>query len=138
MNIINAYAPHMDRSIEETDRFYADLATTHNKLPRCDLTFVLGDFNAKPGQPRDGEHCAGNWARGYRNRNGHLLATFCELHGLTATNTFFRKRAQNLTTWMSDTASTIKSTTCSVRRPSSSSARMPTHGAVPSLTPITS
>ncbi|KAE9339024.1 hypothetical protein PF008_g11762 [Phytophthora fragariae] len=47
MNIINAYAPHMGRSIEEADRFYADLATTHNKPPRRDLTFVLGDFNAK-------------------------------------------------------------------------------------------
>ncbi|KAE9088415.1 hypothetical protein PF010_g19389, partial [Phytophthora fragariae] len=55
MNTINAYAPHMGRSIEEADRFYADLATTHNKLPRRDLTFVLGDFNAKLGQPRDGE-----------------------------------------------------------------------------------
>ncbi|KAG6623384.1 putative EndonucleaseReverse transcriptase [Phytophthora cinnamomi] len=99
MNIINAYAPHMGRSIEETDRFYADLATTHNKLPRRDLTFVLGDFNAKLGQPHDGEHFVSNWARGYRNRNGHLLAAFCELHGLTATNTFFRKRAKNLTTW---------------------------------------
>ncbi|KAE9062823.1 hypothetical protein PF006_g31085 [Phytophthora fragariae] len=99
MNIINAYAPHMGRRIEEADRFYADLATTHNKLPRRDLTFVLGDFNAKLGQPRDGEQFVGNWARGYRNRNGHLLAAFCELHGLTATNTFFRKRAKNLTTW---------------------------------------
>ncbi|POM73362.1 Ubiquitin-conjugating enzyme E2, partial [Phytophthora palmivora] len=97
MNIINAYAPHMGRSIEEADRFYADLATTHNKLPRRDLTFVLGDFNAKLGQPH--EHFVGSWARGYRNRNGHLLAAFCELHELTATNTFFRKRAKNLTTW---------------------------------------
>ncbi|POM67071.1 RxLR effector candidate protein [Phytophthora palmivora] len=99
MNIINAYAPHMGRSIEEADRFYADLATTHNKLPRRDLTFVLGDFNAKLGQPHDGEHFVDSWARGYRNRNGHLLAAFCELHELTATNNFFRKRGKNLTTW---------------------------------------
>ncbi|OWZ15847.1 LOW QUALITY PROTEIN: Endonuclease Reverse transcriptase [Phytophthora megakarya] len=87
VNTINAYAPY----IEEVDIFATELATTHNKLQRWDLTFVLGDFNAKLGQPRDGEQFVGNWARGYRNRNGHLLADFCELRGLTATNTFFSR-----------------------------------------------
>ncbi|KAE8958308.1 hypothetical protein PR002_g30905 [Phytophthora rubi] len=64
----------MGRSIEEADRFYADLATTHNKLPRRDLTFVLSDFNAKLGQPRDGEQFrAKNLTTWTQRRVGHCI-----------------------------------------------------------------
>ncbi|OWZ01728.1 hypothetical protein PHMEG_00026831 [Phytophthora megakarya] len=126
------------RRTQAADIFDAELATTHNKLQRWDVTFVLGDFNAKLGQPRDGKQFVGNWARGYRNRNGHLLADFCELHGLTATNTFFSRMPRILqreNNGVSVTASTIKSATSSVQRPCSNFAQIPTPGVAHSRTP---
>ncbi|OWZ09125.1 RxLR effector protein [Phytophthora megakarya] len=99
VNIVNAYAPHSGYPIEAIDSFYAELNTALSKLPHRDTTFILGDFNAKIGQRRDNESFLGNWGRGRRNRNGHVLASFCDANDLFLTNTAFRKRARNITTW---------------------------------------
>ncbi|EGZ12325.1 hypothetical protein PHYSODRAFT_336759 [Phytophthora sojae] len=100
VNIVTAYAPHSGRPLAEVDRFYADLSDTLDQLPRRNIAFVTGDFNAKLGQQINGEAFMGPHARGIRNRNGHALADFCSTHLLFATNTGFQKRARHKTTWI--------------------------------------
>lgn len=99
MNIVNAYAPHSGYPVEAIDSFYVDLTTALFKLPHYDTTIILGDFNAKIGQRHDTESFLGQWGRGRRNRNGHVLASFGDANNLFITNTAFRKRARNITTW---------------------------------------
>ncbi|EGZ11774.1 hypothetical protein PHYSODRAFT_286822, partial [Phytophthora sojae] len=70
-----------------------------DQFPRRDITMLTGDFNAKLGQKTTGETFLGPHARGTRNRNGHLLAAFCDTYQLFATNTAFPKRAKNKITW---------------------------------------
>ena len=96
---MNAYAPHSGYPVAAIDGFYADLTKALSKLPQRDTTIILGDFNAKIGQRRNNESFLGQWGRGRRNRNGHILASFCDANDLVITNTAFRKRARNITTW---------------------------------------
>ncbi|EGZ23410.1 hypothetical protein PHYSODRAFT_284731, partial [Phytophthora sojae] len=70
-----------------------------DRFPRGDITMITGDFNAKPGQKTTGETFLRPHARGTRNRNGHLMAAFCDTYQLFATNTAFPKQAKNKTTW---------------------------------------
>ncbi|EGZ12997.1 hypothetical protein PHYSODRAFT_286527 [Phytophthora sojae] len=70
-----------------------------DQFPHRDITMITGDFNAKLGQKTTGETFLGPHARGTRIRNGHLMAAFCDIYQLFATNTAFPKRAKNKTTW---------------------------------------
>ena len=96
---MNAHAPHSGYPVAAIDGFYADLTKALSKLPQRDTTIILGDFNAKIGQRPDNESFLGQWGRGRRNRNGHILASFCDADDFFITNTAFRKRARNITTW---------------------------------------
>ncbi|RMX62413.1 hypothetical protein DD238_008359 [Peronospora effusa] len=79
--------------------YAVDLTTALSRLPQRDTTIILGDFNAKIGQRREHESFLGQWVRGRRNRNSHILASFCDANESFITNTAFRKRARNITTW---------------------------------------
>nr|CCA27271.1 endonucleasereverse transcriptase putative [Albugo laibachii Nc14] len=89
----------MGRSAEETEAFYDTLQQTIQRF-RQQLFFILGDFNAKIGQRREGETFLGLYSRGYRNANGIRLRDFCADNDLFLSNTaFYKKRARNITTW---------------------------------------
>ena len=89
----------MGRSAEETEAFYETLQQTIQRF-RQQLFFILGDFNAKIGQRREGETFLGLYSRGYRNANGIRLRDFCADNDLYLSNTaFYKKRARNITTW---------------------------------------
>ena len=99
MNIVNAYAPLSWYLVAAIDGIYANLNKALSKLPQRDTTIILGDFNAKIGQRRNNESFLGQWGRGRQNRNGYILASFCDANDFFITNTAFRKRARNITTW---------------------------------------
>ena len=99
VNIVNEYAPHSGYPVAANDGSYVDLNKVLSKLPQRDTTIILGDFNTKIGQRRDNDSFLGQRGCGWRNRNGHILASFCDANDLFITNTAFRKRARNITTW---------------------------------------
>ena len=47
---INAHAPTEEKTDEEKEKFYEDLQTIHNKIPKHDIVIILGDMNAKIGK----------------------------------------------------------------------------------------
>ena len=49
MSVIQVYTPTNVAADEEKEAFYHQLQTVYNKTPRRDVTFVIGDFNAKIG-----------------------------------------------------------------------------------------
>ena len=100
ISIIQAYAP-VDRSSDsEIQRFYKDLRTAHELSD--DKVLVLGDFNAKIGQPRKEENLImGSYGYGSRNERGEQLISYAYENKLSFINTFFKKRLSRRWTWMS-------------------------------------
>lgn len=99
-NIIQVYAPTADKPDETIEAFYSDLTNTLRKLPKNDITLIIGDFNAKIGQGRCGE-VIGPFGLGERNDRGDRLSTFAIEEQLVVTNTFFKLPPRRLYTWRS-------------------------------------
>jgi exonuclease III len=50
--LINAYAPTEDKTEEIKEQFYEDLQSIVDKVPKSDITILLGDVNGKLGKER--------------------------------------------------------------------------------------
>lgn len=99
--LISAYAPTLDSEDEPKDRFYSQLHTLFQSIPRDDKVILLGDFNARVGQNNHiWEGTIGRHGVGKCNENGLRLLTFCSQHNLVITNTCFQLRDMFKTTWM--------------------------------------
>ena len=48
-NIISIYAPTLKRTMEEKAQFYDQLDEALSEIPKCDCTFLVGEFNASVG-----------------------------------------------------------------------------------------
>lgn len=99
--IIQIYAPTEDKDEEEKDRFYESLDQTikeHRKGREC--LIVMGDFNGKVGNERDGS-TVGPFGLGIRNDKGERIVSFCKQHNLLVTNTWFQQKVRAQHTWKS-------------------------------------
>ena len=68
--------------------------------PRKDVLLIGGDFNAKIGQPADGEgKNIGRFSIGQWDSNEERLANFSLLNNLVVSSTTFRKKRHTLHTW---------------------------------------
>ena len=99
--LISAYAPTMTNPEEVKDKFYEELESLINKVPKQDKLIILGDFNARVGTDhRTWDGIIGKHGIGKCNSNGLLLLRMCAVHDLSITNTIFRQPNRNKTTWM--------------------------------------
>lgn len=99
-NIIQVYAPTADKADEIIEAFYNDLTNTLRRLPKNDLTIIMGDFNAKVGNGQF-EECIGPFGLGERNERGERLIDFVMEEQFIVTNTFFKLPPRRLYTWKS-------------------------------------
>ena len=99
--VINAYAPHSGRDATERREFYTQLQTEYQNLLRtAALIFIGGDFNAKIGlRSSPDETFLGKHGKGTRNASGHMMVDFLQENQLYATNTTFRNRMTNRSTF---------------------------------------
>uniref|UniRef100_A0A8D8YBA7 Craniofacial development protein 2 n=3 Tax=Cacopsylla melanoneura TaxID=428564 RepID=A0A8D8YBA7_9HEMI len=100
VNIIQVYAPTSDYSETEIDNFYAQVNKVVQSIPKKEVRIILGDFNAKIGKGRSGNH-VGPHGLGERNDNGDKLCTFAGENDLIIMNTFFELPPRRLYTWTS-------------------------------------
>ena len=99
--LISAYAPTMTNPEEVKDKFYEELESLIDKVPKKDKLIILGDFNARVGTDHQTwEGVIGRHGVGKCNSNGLLLLRLCTVHDLSITNTLFRQPNRNKTTWM--------------------------------------
>ncbi|KAH1010989.1 hypothetical protein HUJ04_000435 [Dendroctonus ponderosae] len=56
VNLIQMYAPTTAYSNGDVDQFYKQIADIIKALPQHDINIIMGDFNAKIGKGRTGEH----------------------------------------------------------------------------------
>eukprot|EP01041_Mallomonas_annulata_P006543 gene6543-13238_t len=86
LTIINVYAPTSQR-------------VNTNEESKSHYDFIAGDLNEKIGVKLDpAETFIGNYGKGTRNRNGHLLANFLQDQNLYITNTTFSQPFRHRTT----------------------------------------
>lgn len=99
LSIIQVYAPTEASTEEELELFYS----TIDKALRLSgkKIIVMGDFNAKIGQPNPNEIVTGNYGFGIRNGRGDRLIHFAYENNLNIMNTFFKKTKKQKWTWKS-------------------------------------
>uniref|UniRef100_A0A8D8SXR8 Craniofacial development protein 2 n=1 Tax=Cacopsylla melanoneura TaxID=428564 RepID=A0A8D8SXR8_9HEMI len=100
INILQVYAPTSDHTEEEINYFYTQIASITRKIPKKEVLIVMGDFNAKVGQGRTGNHI-GPHGLGERNKQGDKLSSFAGENDLVIMNTFFELPPRRLYTWTS-------------------------------------
>lgn len=100
-NLIQVYAPTAECEDEVIEKFYNDLQTVTDKIPRREVCIIMGDLNAKVGEGEDKECGIGPYGLGARNERGDMLAAFCQANNLTITNTLFQQHPRKRYTWIS-------------------------------------
>ena len=100
LTILSVYAPTLDAEEQTKLQFYALLSQTISSVPIHDKLLLLGDFNARVGRDQQlWPKVIGNNGVGNANSNGMLLLGLCAEQELVITNTLFRLRNRDKTTW---------------------------------------
>lgn len=100
MSLIQVYAPTEAAIEEEIELFYANL---YKAMDLAHNTYIImGDLNAKIGQPRDDEYLIMK-PNGYgeRNTRGQRLIDFALENKIAILNTFFKRKPNQRWTWRS-------------------------------------
>ena len=77
-----------------------DLQDLSELIPKKDVLFIIGDWNAKVGS-QETPGVAGNFSLGVRNEAGQRLIEFCQENALVIANTLFQQHKRRLYTWTS-------------------------------------
>ena len=95
--VIQAYAPTSNAEEAKVERFYEDLQDLLELIPKKDVLFIIGDWNAKVGiQEKPG--VTGKFVLGVQNEAGQRLIEFCRENTLVIANTLFQKHKRRLYT----------------------------------------
>ena len=98
--VIQVYAPTSNAEEVEVERFYEDRQDLLELVPRKDVLFIIGDWNAKVGS-QEIPGVTGKLGLGVQNEAGQRLIEFCQENTLVIANTLFQKYKRRLYTWTS-------------------------------------
>ena len=98
ITVIQAYAP--TRDAEEAERLYKDLQDLLELIPKKDVLFIIGDWNAKVGS-QETPGVTGKFGLGGQNEGGQRLIEFCQENTLVIANILFQQHKRRLYTWTS-------------------------------------
>ena len=103
LKFISTYAPTLEVSEKDEnirEEFYGALNNTVNGINRRDMLIIEGDMNGKIGSGHyDYQECIGRYGKGKMNSNDKHLAVFALLNDLVLTNTMFKHKMCQRTTW---------------------------------------
>ena len=100
INIVQVYAPTAGHDDEDIEEFYEGVDCALKQCKSHELTIVMGDWNAKVGQGRDGE-TVGPWGLGVRNERGQKFTEWCQENNQVILNTWYQNHPRRLWTWKS-------------------------------------
>ena len=92
------YAPVSNA--EEAEQFYEDLQDLLELIPKEDVLFIIGDWNAKVGS-QETPGVTSKFGLGVQNEAGQRLIEFCQENALVIANTLFQQHKRRLYTWTS-------------------------------------
>ena len=100
ITVIQVYAPTSNAKEAEVEWFYEDLQDLLELIPKKDVLFILGDWNAKVGS-QETPGVTGKFGLGMQNEAGQRLIEFCQENALVIANTLFQQHKRRLYTWTS-------------------------------------
>ena len=98
--VIQAYAPTSNTEEAEVEQFYKDLQDLLELIPKKDVLFIIGNWNAKVGS-QEIPGIIGKFGLGVQNKAGKRLAEFGQENALVIANTLFQQHKRQLDTWTS-------------------------------------
>ena len=102
LTIIQVYAADFRKDDEESENFYLQLQGLVDSVPKKDIIFDIGDFNAIAGNTYIGhEDVTGKFGNGQKNRRGKRLIELCRDRDLVITYTLFKRRPRRKISWTS-------------------------------------
>jgi endonuclease/exonuclease/phosphatase family metal-dependent hydrolase len=100
--MVQCYAPTDVADLQEKERFYSQLNSVVEKIPKGDIQIHLGDFNAKIGSENmDLERVMGRHGLGQMSENGELFVEFCGNNNMVIGGSLFPNRPAHKVTWVS-------------------------------------
>ena len=100
ITVIQVYAPTSNSEEAEVEQFYEDLQDLLELIPKKDVLFIIGDWNAKVGS-QETPGVTGKFGLGIRNEGGQRLIEFPQENALVITNTLSQQHKRRLYTWTS-------------------------------------
>ena len=97
--IIQVYASTSNPEEAEVEWYYEDLQDLLELMPKKDVLFIIGDWNAKVGS-QETPGVTGKFGLGVQNEAGQLLE-FCQENTLVIANNLFQQHKRRLYTWTS-------------------------------------
>ena len=102
LNVIQCYAPTIDKEEQTKEEFYNLLQKTIDKIKGRGITILMGDLNAKIGEDNRGyEGTIGKHGLGVMNENGEMLANLCATNQLVIGGSLFSHKRIHKATWIS-------------------------------------
>ena len=100
IQVIQVYAPTINAKEAEVEQFYEDLPDLLEIIPKKDVLFIIGNWNAKVGS-QEIPGIIGKFGLGVQNKAGKRLAEFGQENALVIANTLFQQHKRQLDTWTS-------------------------------------
>ena len=89
ITVIQVYAPTSNAEETEVEWFSEDLQDLLEIIPKKDVLFIIGDWNAKVGS-QETSGVTGKFGLGMRNEAGQRIIEFCQENALLIANTLFQ------------------------------------------------
>ena len=100
ITVIQVYALTSNAEEAEVEQFYEDLQDILELIPKKDVLFIIGDWNAKVGS-QETPGVTGKFGLGMQNEAQQRLIEFCQENALVIANTLFQQHKGRLYTWTS-------------------------------------
>ena len=97
ITVIRVYARTSNAEEAEVKQFYEDLQDLLELLPKKDVLFIIGDWNAKVGS-QETPGVTSKFDLGVWNEAGQRLIEFCQENALVIANTLFQQHKRRLYT----------------------------------------
>ena len=95
ITVIQVYAPTSNTEEAEVEWFYEDLQDRLELIPKKDVLFIIGDWNAKVGS-QEIPGVTGKFGLGVQNKASQRLTEFCQENALVRANTLFEQHKRRL------------------------------------------
>ena len=95
ITVIQVYASTSNAEEAEVEWFYEDLQDLLELMPKKDVLFIIGDWNAKVGS-QETPGVTGKFGLGIQNEAGQRIIEFCLENALVIENTLFQQHKRRL------------------------------------------
>ena len=95
ITVIQAYAPTSNTEEAEAEQFYEDLQDLLELIPKTDVLFIIGDWDAKV-ESQETPGVTGKFGLGVWNEAGQRLLELCQKNALVIANTLFQQHEKTL------------------------------------------